>query len=286
MFSRRSWLAAVALAVSLFITHAEAAEAGRPNIVIIMADDMGFSDIGCYGSEIATPNLDRLAAGGLRLTQFYNNARCCPTRASLLTGLYPPSAGQVEVKGQPIRRTKPHRMARLGVTRTFQSIRLFGDLTVLDNVMVGFHLHLRASFFAHLVRTRGVLEEEAAFRRRAMALLELVGIAERAHDLAQNLSYGQQKLLDFGMALMPEPEVILLDEPMAGVNPTMIKTLVGHIQDLNAQGYTFVVIEHNMEVVMSLCRRIVVLSQGEKIAEGSPAEIHENPLVMDAYFGS
>ncbi|PYN91586.1 MAG: ABC transporter ATP-binding protein, partial [Candidatus Rokuibacteriota bacterium] len=105
-------------------------------------------------------------------------------------------------------------------------------------------------------------------------------------NLASDLSYGQQKLLDFGMALMPEPEIVLLDEPMAGLNPTIIRSLVEHIHELNARGYTFFVIEHNMEVVMSLCRRIVVLSQGEKIAEGAPSEIHANPRVMDAYFGT
>ena len=118
-----------------------------------------------------------------------------------------------------------------------------------------------------------------------MGLLEYLGIASLEDNLASNLSYGQQKLLDFGMALMPEPKVILLDEPLAGVNPTMINQLVAHILALNAQGHTFVVIEHNMEVVMSLCRRIIVLSQGERIAEGTPAEVAANPQVLDAYFG-
>ena len=127
--------------------------------------------------------------------------------------------------------------------------------------------------------------EEAEETDRAMKLLEYLGIAAVKDTLASNLSYGQQKLLDFGMALMPEPELVLLDEPMAGVNPTMIKNLVDHILALNGQGYTFVVIEHNMEVVMSLCRRIIVLCQGERIAEGTPAEVADNPLVLDAYFG-
>jgi len=134
--------------------------------------------------------------------------------------------------------------------------------------------------FSRLLRREG-----AEATARALALLEFLGIAGLRDNLASNLSYGQQKLLDFGMALMSEPQVIMLDEPMAGVNPTMIKNLVVHILELNARGYTFVVIEHNMEVVMSLCRRIVVLSQGERIAEGTPAEIAENPLVLDAYFG-
>jgi ABC-type branched-subunit amino acid transport system ATPase component len=127
--------------------------------------------------------------------------------------------------------------------------------------------------------------EETAATDRAIGLLEYLGIATLKDALASNLSYSQQTLLDFGMALMPDPEVILLDEPLAGVNPTMIQSLVGHIQALSARGHTFVVIEHNMEVVMALCRRLVVLSQGERIAEGTPAEVAHNPLVLDAYFG-
>ncbi len=127
--------------------------------------------------------------------------------------------------------------------------------------------------------------EEIVETDRAMTFSIDLGIAALRDNLASNLSYGQQKLLDFGMALMPEPQLILLDEPLAGVNPTMIKHLVDHILDLNAGGHTFVVIEHNMEVVMSLCRRIIVLSQGERIAEGTPAEVSGNPLVLDAYFG-
>ena len=133
--------------------------------------------------------------------------------------------------------------------------------------------------------SRLIMRDETEETARALALVDYLGLSGVTDSLAANLSYGQQKLLDFGMALMPKPQLILLDEPMAGVNPTMIKTLVTHIQDLNARGHTFVVIEHNMEVVMSLCRRIVVLCQGEKIAEGTPAEIHDNPAVMDAYFG-
>jgi branched-chain amino acid transport system ATP-binding protein len=152
-------------------------------------------------------------------------------------------------------------------------------MTVLENMLMAAQ-ERNGTLLGRLWR-----REEAAATDRALALLEDLGIVGVKDDLASNLSYGQQKLLDFGMALMPEPEIVLLDEPLAGVNPTMIKHLVSHILALNARGYTFVVIEHNMEVVMSLCRRIVVLSQGERIAEGTPAEVADNPDVLDAYFG-
>ncbi len=181
------------------------------------------------------------------------------TLFNCVTGVLRPSAGQVFFRGEDI---------------TGRSADV-----VYDNMLVSGQEET-GRLFSRLLRREG-----AEATARALALLEFLGIAGLRDNLASNLSYGQQKLLDFGMALMSEPQVIMLDEPMAGVNPTMIKNLVVHILELNARGYTFVVIEHNMEVVMSLCRRIVVLSQGERIAEGTPAEIAENPLVLDAYFG-
>ena len=187
---------------------------------------------------------------------------------------------------------------RVGLVYGGGSLGLMGEIarSVLDHgghvtgIIPGFlsereHMLMAAQERKGSLLARLIRREEIEETDRAMGLLEYLGIAAVKDNLASNLSYGQQKLLDFGMALMPEPEVVLLDEPLAGVNPTMINTLVGHIRDLNARGHTFVVIEHNMEVVMSLCRRIVVLSQGERIAEGTPQEVADNPLVLDAYFG-
>jgi len=201
------------------------------------------------------------------------------TLFNCVTGVLRPSSGQVRFKGQDITGLTADHVYRRGIARTFQLIQIFPEMTVLENMLMAAQ-ERKGSLLGRLLR-----REETAETDRARGLLEYLGIAAMKDHLASNLSYGQQKLLDFGMALMPEPEVVLLDEPLAGVNPTMINALVGYIRELNARGHTFVVIEHNMEVVMSLCRRIVVLSQGEHIAEGTPAEVADNPLVLDAYFG-
>ena len=201
------------------------------------------------------------------------------TLFNCVTGVLPPSGGHVLFRGEDITGRTADAVYQRGIARTFQLIQLFPEMTVLENMLVAAQ-EKTGTLLSRLLR-----REETQEMARAQELLEFLGIARLQDYLASNLSYGQQKLLDFGMALMSDPQLILLDEPMAGVNPTMIKNLMGHILELNGRGYTFVVIEHNMEVVMSLCRRIVVLSQGERIAEGTPAEIADNPLVLDAYFG-
>jgi len=207
------------------------------------------------------------------------------TFVNVVTGVFRPSAGTIMLGASALPPQPPHRMARHGVTRTFQSIRLFGELTVIDNVMVGFHLQLTCGFLAHLLQTRAAVDEEAAFRRKAMALLDFVGIGDRAHERAQNLSYGQQRLLEIARALATRPKLLMLDEPAAGVNPTELHHLARIIRDIKAAGVTLLVIEHHMELIMGISDAISVLDFGQKIAEGSASAVREDRKVIEAYLG-
>jgi branched-chain amino acid transport system permease protein len=207
------------------------------------------------------------------------------TFVNVVTGVFRPNAGTLVLDGKAVPPQAPHRMARLGVTRTFQSIRLFGDLSVIDNVMAGFHLRLKCGFLAHLLQTRAAVDEEAAYRAKAIALLEFVGIADRANEPAHNLSYGQQRLLEIARALATRPKLLMLDEPAAGVNPTELHHLAQIIRHIRNAGVTLVVIEHHMELIMGISDAISVLDFGQKIAEGSVATVREDRKVIEAYLG-
>jgi len=201
------------------------------------------------------------------------------------TGVLPVSGGRIKFKGEDIANHKTHEIALKGVSRTFQIIRIFPKLTVMENMLLAIQQHQGERILSSILHTPRVRRLERHARQRASELLDFVGLTPLTHDLAAHLSYGQQKLLEFIMAIMPNPEIVLLDEPAAAVNPTMIKKMMGHIVQLNKEGYTFCIIEHNMDVVMELCHRVVVLNYGEKIAEGKPQEIRNNREVIEAYFG-
>jgi ABC-type branched-subunit amino acid transport system ATPase component len=196
---------------------------------------------------------------------------------NLVTGYLPADAGSVRFDGQSVRRPDPTRLARRGLLRTFQQARIFPHLTAVE------HLALAAP---HPWWRSGRARVAADERTRALELLEQFGLARHADTEAAELSYGQRKLLEFASTLMSRPRIVLLDEPMAGVNPIMIEELERHIREQHARGLTFLVVEHNMSLVMRLCDPVVVLDHGTKLAEGRPAEIRSDPRVLDAYLGA
>lgn len=207
------------------------------------------------------------------------------TMFNLITGIFDPEKGQINFKGEDIIELDPYEISQLGLARTFQLIRLFPKLTVMDNMLIAQKYVHGEKFWAQLLRKKHVQEEEKSRAERAMELLRMVNLHEKANELAENLSYGQQKLLEIVRALASDPHVLLLDEPIAGVNPTMTKQILNLIKNLNKKGTTIVIIEHNMNVMMNFCDRIVVLDSGQEIASGRPAQIKKNKKVIEAYLG-
>ncbi len=202
-----------------------------------------------------------------------------------MTGVYQLTSGQVRLEGKPLAKLKRNRITRLGLARTFQNIRLFKAMTVLENVMVGADAHSKVSFFEALFRLPRHRRTEQASLARAKELLDLVGIRARHDELASNLSYGDQRRLEIARAMATNPKLLCLDEPAAGFNPAEKQRLMELIRKVRDQGITVLLIEHDMRLVMGVTDRIVVLEFGRKIAEGVPAEIRDNPAVIAAYLG-
>jgi branched-chain amino acid transport system ATP-binding protein len=240
-----------------------------------------------FGGLTAVSDVDFTVPGGSIVSLIGPNGAGKTTFFNMLTGVYKPTAGTVSFAGEDLTGRPPHTFTERGIGRTFQNIRLFQNMTALENVLVGMHVRLKGSALEAIFRTPRVRQEERDARQKARELLEFSGLRRKDNEIGRNLSYGDQRRLEVARALATQPKLLLLDEPTAGMNPQETVEFTSFVSRLrNDQKLTVLLIEHDMRVVMGVSDRVTVLDYGEKIAEGPPQEIQKNERVIEAYLGS